>query len=146
MSRIASFNSRIAQHFTKIEIDVIRVTIDETTAIETETLIYDNLTPLSARRRQNPETGEVGELETATDMFSFRRLSDGSLPDIRNGDTLRQFIPEIPETNNFRAVSVVPASQGNWLNVSAVSVSGAAAQPSPVGAAYSSAYSSAYDI
>lgn len=145
MSRIGVFNSRIAQHFSKIEIDVIRVTIDETTAIETETTVYDNLTPLSARRRQNPETGEVGELETATDMFSFRRLSDGSLPDIRDGDTLRQFIPEIPETNNFRVVSVVPASQSNWLNVSAVSVSGAAAQPAPVGPGFSSGYSTGYD-
>lgn len=146
MARIGSFSSRIAQHFSIIEIDVIRVTIDQATAIETETIIHAGLTPLSARRRQNPETGEVGELATATDQFSFRRLADGSLPDIQDGDTLRQFIAETDTTNNFRVVSVIPASQANWLNVSAVSVSGAAAQPAPVGAAYSSAYSSAYDI
>ena len=146
MSRIGSFSSRIARHFASINIDVIRVTIDPTTAIETETTIHSGLEPLSARRRQNPETGEVGELETATDQFSFRRLSDNSLPDIQDGDTLRQFIPETDTTNNFRVVSVIPASQSNWLNVSAVSVSGAAAQPVPVGPAYSSAYSSAYDI
>ena len=146
MSRIGIFSSRIAKHFSTIEIDVIRVTIDEATAIETETIIHDNLTPLSARRRQNPETGEVGELGTATDQFSFRRLDDGSLPDIQDGDVLRQFISETDTTNNFRVVSVIPASQSNWLNISAVSVSGAAAQPIPVGPAYSSAYSSAYDI
>ena len=146
MSRIGRFNSKIAQHFSKISIDVIRVTIDQSTAIETETTIHSGLTPLSARRRQNPVTGEVGELETATDQFSFRRLSDGSLPDIQDGDILRQFIPETDTTNNFRVVSPIPASQSNWLNVSAVSVGGAAAQPAPVGPAYSSAYSSAYDI
>jgi len=145
MSRIGVFNSRIAQHFSKVEIDVIRVTIDETTGIETETTVYDNLTPLSARSRQNPETGQVGELETATDQFSFRRLSDGALPDIKDGDFLRQTIPETSTINNFRVVSVIPASQSNWLNVSAVSVSGEAAQPAPVGPGYSSGYSTGYD-